>query len=66
MRVLPLQADVEREFSAENFDLQTFPTLSFLPKVQPSHRLFNSIHEMHCLAVLLSSTCVCIHLFSLH
>jgi len=28
-----LQADIEREFAAEKFDLKTFPTLSFLPKV---------------------------------
>jgi len=27
-----LQADIEREFAAEKFDLKTFPTLSFLPK----------------------------------
>jgi len=32
LRVAKFQADVEREFAAEKFSLQTFPTLSFLPK----------------------------------
>jgi hypothetical protein len=33
LRVAKFQADVEREFSAETFNLETFPTLAFLPKV---------------------------------
>lgn len=32
LRFVKFQADIEREFAAEKFDLQTFPTLSFLPK----------------------------------
>ena len=32
VRVAKFQADVEREFAAENFGLQTFPTIVMLPK----------------------------------
>ena len=38
LRVAKFQADTEREFSADKFKLETFPTLAFLPKVPPSPR----------------------------
>ena len=32
LRVAKFQADIEREFSEQRFGLQSFPTISFLPK----------------------------------
>lgn len=32
VRVAKFQADIEREFSEQNFGLKTFPTIVFLPK----------------------------------
>ena len=35
VRVANFQADIEREFSEQNFGLKTFPTIVFLPKDKP-------------------------------
>jgi adenylyl-sulfate reductase (glutathione) len=35
VRIAKFQADVEREFSTEQFGLKTFPTIVVLPKGRP-------------------------------